>query len=44
MIRPHLARLHFINEAVFWGFSSMDSSIGGARAVVINRLAKQLYI
>jgi hypothetical protein len=36
-----LAWLHSTSEAVFRGFSSMNS-IGGARVVLVNRLAKQL--
>ena len=43
-LRPRLARLHFTHEALFWGFSSMNSSMGGAVAVLINCLAKQLHI
>ena len=43
-IRPRLTRLHSTHEALFWGFSSMNSSMGGAIAVLINRLAKQLHI
>ena len=40
ILRPRLARLHFTSEAILGGFSSMNSSIGGAEAVLINRLAK----
>jgi len=43
IFRLRLARLHFISEAVFSGFSSMNSSIGGAGAILVNRLAKQLF-
>jgi hypothetical protein len=43
-LRPRLARLHFTSEAIFWGFSSMNSSIGEVGAVLVNRLAKQLHI
>jgi hypothetical protein len=41
--RPHFARLYFISEAVFEGFSSMNNSIDGAKAILVNRLAKQLF-
>ena len=40
VVRPRLARLHFTHEALLGGFSSMNSSMGGAVAVLINRLAK----
>jgi hypothetical protein len=43
-IRLRLARLRFTSEAIFLCFSSMNSSIGRVRAVLVNRLAKQLYM
>jgi hypothetical protein len=39
-----LALHHFISKAVIFAFSSMNSSIGGARVVLVNRLAKQLHM
>jgi len=42
LLRPRLAQLHFISEAVFLDFISMNNSIGGAGAVLVNHLAKQL--
>ena len=41
-LRPRLAGLHFTSEAIFFGFSSTNSSTGGAEAVLVNRLAKWL--
>ena len=38
--RPRLAGLHFTSEAIFFFFNSMNSSTGGAEAVLVNRLAK----
>jgi len=40
--RSRLAGLHFTSEAIFFGFSSTNSSTGGAEAVLVNRLAKWL--
>ena len=42
LFRPRLAGLHFTSEAIFFGFSSTNSSTGGAEAVLVNRLAKWL--
>jgi hypothetical protein len=39
-----LACFHFTREAVLGGFSSMKKFIGGVEAVLVNHLAKQLYI
>ena len=43
VVVPRLSRLYFTSKAVFCGFSSMNSSIGGAGAILVNRLAKQLF-
>ena len=42
ILRPRLAGLHFTSEAIFFCFSSTNSSTGGAEAVLVNRLAKWL--
>lgn len=39
-----LAHLHFTSEVIVFGFSSMSSFISGARAIFVNRLAKQLHM
>jgi len=41
-LRSRLVGLHFTSEAIFVGLSSMNSFIGGAEAVLLNRLAKWL--
>jgi hypothetical protein len=39
-----LAWLHFTSEAIIFSFSSMNDSIGGARAILLNRLAKHVEL
>ena len=41
-LRPCLEQLHFTSEAVLEGFGSINSFIGGARAILINCLTKQV--